>query len=174
VSRKNERAPARIVCGSPFSATDVRVEVDAGRFVAFQRERAEPVFVDQKSHHPVGEHASSCDWRVAEPSATTVASCARFANGARSSKGASKSSLNGVACSVIRVAIEAFVLYPIAVFFVYVLSGLKPFTVVKTLVRPFRTFPLNNQKRCIRRLFTTSGSPCCFRQDCVTAPALHR
>src|SRR5436190_17023974 len=40
-----------------LSGTDVGIEVDAGRFVAFQRERAEPVFVDQKSHHPVGEHA---------------------------------------------------------------------------------------------------------------------
>ena len=39
-----------------LSGTDVRVEVDAGRFVAFQGKGTEPVFVDQKSHHPVDEH----------------------------------------------------------------------------------------------------------------------
>ena len=39
-----------------LSGTDVGVEVEAGRFVTFQRERTEPVFVDQKSHHPVAEH----------------------------------------------------------------------------------------------------------------------
>ena len=39
-----------------LSGADVRVEVEAGRFVALQRERTEPVFLDQKSHHPVGQH----------------------------------------------------------------------------------------------------------------------